>query len=55
MSQVNGSFFQRWSPNKYKFVVDGVCLPTDLNTWFLGGKIFGMIFFDEKISQKAIS
>ena len=50
-SQVNGSFIQKWSPNKYKFVVDGVCLPTDLNTW-LGSwweNIWHDFTFDEKI------
>ena len=49
-SQVNGSFFQKWSPNTYKFVVDGVCLPTDLNTWL--GSWWENIWHDFSFDKK---
>ena len=32
-SVVDGSFRQSWNPLQYEFILNGYCLPTDINNW----------------------
>ncbi len=32
-SEVNGSYYQKWHPAKYRFLVNGICYPPDINNW----------------------
>lgn len=32
-SQVTGTYFQKWHPAEYRFLVNGKCYPSDINNW----------------------
>lgn len=32
-SEATGSYIQHWNPPRYRFLLDGHCLPTDLSPW----------------------
>jgi len=32
-SKATGNYYQKWSPLAYKFDIDGICFPQDLNAW----------------------
>ena len=32
-SEVRGSYFQKWNPHQFRFLLKGTCFPTDVNSW----------------------
>jgi len=33
LSEVTGSYFQKWQPAEYRFLIDGKCHPPDIDNW----------------------
>lgn len=32
--KVSGTYFQSWFPHKFRFLIKGECIPSDINNWF---------------------
>jgi len=52
-SEVTGTYFQRWNPPRYRFLLDGYCLPTDITPWL--GTWWSDIWQDFTFSGKSPS
>jgi len=33
LSEVTGTYYQKWQPAEYRFLIDGTCHPPDINNW----------------------
>ena len=31
--EVIGTYFQKWNPSKFRFLINGSCYPLDINNW----------------------
>ena len=49
-SEVIGTYFQKWNPSKFRFLINGSCYPLDINNWL--GVWWSPIWKDFVFSQK---
>ncbi len=52
-SKATGSYVQKWNPPRYRFLLDGYCLPTDITPWL--GTWWSDIWQDFTFSGKSPS